>query len=82
MTFSARAAIANDDALLQRVAACAAGNPSVYENDGHPVAWANTNAWRLAAREGWGEAYADGGGDAITDEMIDAAVSALIGGAA
>ena len=78
MTFQAIAEMAHDTQLTQKVAAAAAVRPEVYENDGHPVAWANNNAWKVAARPGWASAYAEGGAEAITDAMISAAVEELM----
>lgn len=85
MTFKAQALMAQDQNLLNRVAACAAA-AGVPE---HPVAWANNQAWQIAVQPGWGEAYAAAleaetptpGLDesVITDEMIRAAVNNLNG---
>lgn len=74
MTFKAQAALAHDQDVLLRVAACATAVGIGRHDDDHPVAWANNNAWALAASPGWGEAYAVDGGDAITDDMISDAV--------
>ena len=85
MTYSDIAAMARDNSLRDRIAACAATEGVV---DQHPTTWADTYQWQIVASPGWGEAWASAtasgvtspGSDAgvITDQMILAAVQPLV----
>lgn len=86
MSYNTQAALAVDDALRNRVAACAAtqGVPG-------PLQWADAHLWRLSGEPGWDDAYsyAIAAGNArpgydegvITDAMILAAVQAILASA-
>lgn len=73
--FTIQARLAEDRALLSRVAACVAGS-------GHPnpLGWAYEHAWALAVQPGWCCAVHDGDGtsEGITDQMIADAVNAIL----
>lgn len=84
MAYSDIAAMARDNSLRDRIAACAATEGVI---DPHPTTWADAHQWRLAASPGWDEAWAyatasgatSPGSDAgvITDQMILSAVQPL-----
>lgn len=79
MSYSTQAKLARDNALLDRVTACAA-----TQGKADPTSWAYAHQWKLSAEPGWDDAYAyaiaagtDNPGDdggVITDAMILSAV--------
>ena len=83
MSYNTQAALAVDEDLRRRVAACAA-----TQNVPSPLQWADSYLWRLSGSPGWDDAYAyalnasnprpghDEG--VITDAMILAAVQPLV----
>lgn len=81
------AAMARDNSLRDRIAACAATEGVI---DPHPTTWADQHQWRIAASPGWDAAWAHAtasevtspGSDAgvITDQMILSAVQPLVVG--
>lgn len=87
MSFSALASMTQDQALINRVAACVATEGAALPPD-HPLAWAANHIWEVAATPGWADAYEDAisaenpapglDGQVITDPMILTAVRALI----
>lgn len=93
MSFLAQAKMADDNYLIERIAACAA-----LQGVAEPRTWAVNRMWRLCATPGWAAAYAQrfnatelladpagyapkiGADEAvITDSMIAAAVKAVLG---
>lgn len=83
MSYATQARLAQDNALMTRVSACAA-----TQKMSQPSQWAWDRQWVLATQPGWDEAYsaaitadnADPGGDeaVITDSMILTAVKYII----
>lgn len=92
MSFLAQAKMADDNYLIERIAACAA-----LQGVAEPRTWAVNRMWRLCAIPGWATAYAqrfnaaellaDPAGYApnigadesvVTDSMIAAAVKAML----
>lgn len=81
ISYATQAKLARDQALLDRVTACAA-----TQNIHEPTNWAYDHQWCLSAEPGWDDAYAyalrseneDPGADesVITDGMILSAVQA------
>lgn len=88
MSYYDVAAMARDEHLRDRIAACVALEGPAGE---HPVQWATQHQWALSASPGWGTAYAYAAGagvqnpgkdeGVITDQMILSAVQALLKGA-
>lgn len=84
MSLSDIAAMATDNDLRLRIAACAATQVIVPENPGQ---WANQHQWAIAGSPGWSEAWAyavlsgnlSPGTDpaVISDAMILAAVQTI-----
>lgn len=78
MSYLVQSRLAADQAIMQRVTACAA-----LEGVEDPSFWVSQRAWKLSAQPGWVEKYAAGGASpganesAITDAMILAAVQTL-----
>lgn len=87
MSYLTQSRLAADNAIIQRVTACAAG-----EGEHDPYAWTVTRMWAFSAQPGWVGAYASAelahrGDDtvplpgeneaAITDHMVLAAVQAV-----
>lgn len=87
MTYSDIAAMARDNSLRDRIAACAATEGVI---DPHPTTWADQHQWQIAASPGWGDAWAHATASevtspgsnegVITDQMILAAVQPLVVG--
>lgn len=87
MAYSDIAAMARDNSLRDRTAACAATEGVI---DPHPTTWADQHQWQIAASPGWGDAWASAivsevpspGSDAgvITDQMILSAVQPMVMG--
>lgn len=53
MSYYTQSLLAQDETVMLRAAACAAG-----EQIPDPLTWAYAHAWELSAQPGWGAAYA------------------------
>lgn len=80
MSYAARARIAEDIDVINRIAACAA-----TRGVASPVGWVSPRSWYFAALDGWDTAYLSATGDrpgldesGITDEMIRIGVDDLL----
>lgn len=72
MTYLIQHQISEDEALRNRVTACAA-----FEGVENPAAWAFERRWELSAQPGWAESYRGSSAElpgadesAVTDAMI------------